>query len=118
VAEGFRFALDDFGMGFSSFRYLRELPVSALKFDMSYIKSLPAQVENRVFVKGMTEICKGLGVKTVAEGVESIQILQILRELNVERAQGNYVGLPVPELPYHGASAKSGVWARPDRPPA
>jgi EAL domain-containing protein (putative c-di-GMP-specific phosphodiesterase class I) len=99
TAEGFRFALDDFGVGFSSFRYLRELPVSSLKLDMSYIQNLEHKPENRVFVRGITEICRGLGVKTVAEGVESQEILEILAVLGVDRAQGYHIGHPVPELP-------------------
>ncbi len=99
TAEGFRFALDDFGVGFSSFRYLRELPVSTLKLDMSYIRNLEHKPENRVFVRGITEICRGLGVKTVAEGVESKDILEILAVLGVDRAQGYHIGHPIPELP-------------------
>ncbi|MEO6326432.1 MAG: GGDEF and EAL domain-containing protein [Thermoanaerobaculia bacterium] len=99
TAEGFRFALDDFGIGFSSFRYLRELPVSCLKFDVSYVQNLPTQLENRVFVRGIAEICRGLGVKTVAEGVESASVMSILRELGVDRAQGYYIGYPSLELP-------------------
>lgn len=99
TGEGFRFALDDFGVGFSSFRYLRELPVSTLKLDMSYIQNLGRQPENRVFVRGITEICRGLGVKTVAEGVESREILEIVGSLGVDRAQGFHIGHPVPELP-------------------
>jgi diguanylate cyclase (GGDEF)-like protein len=99
TAEGFRFALDDFGIGFSSFRYLRELPVSCLKFDVSYVQNLPTQLENRVFVRGIAEICRGLGVKTVAEGVESASVMSILRELGVDRAQGYYIGHPSTELP-------------------
>ena len=52
TGEGFHFALDDFGMGFSSFRYLRELPVSSLKLDISYVRDLPKEKANRVFVRG------------------------------------------------------------------
>ncbi len=99
VAEGFRFALDDFGIGFSSFRYLRELPVASLKFDISYIQNLERERENRVFVRGIAEICRGLGIKTVAEGVESVEVLGVLKELGVDRAQGHYVGHPSPDLP-------------------
>ncbi len=99
TAEGFRFALDDFGVGFSSFRYLRELPVSSLKLDISYVQNLARQSENRVFVRGITEICRGLGVKTVAEGVESREILDIVSTLGVDRVQGYYIGYPSPDLP-------------------
>ena len=59
IGEGFHFALDDFGMGFSSFRYLRELPVSTLKLDISYVRDLPKEKANRVFVRGMAGICRG-----------------------------------------------------------
>lgn len=99
TAEGFRFALDDFGMGFSSFRYLRELPVSSLKLDISYVRDLSKQKANRVFVRGMADICRGLGVKTVAEGVESEEVWEILPELGVDRAQGWHLGFPEPTLP-------------------
>jgi len=99
TSEGFRFALDDFGVGFSSFRYLRDLPMSTLKFDQSYVRDLPLKAENRVFVRGIAEICRGFGVKTVAEGVETPEILAILRELGVDRAQGYHIGYPAPELP-------------------
>jgi diguanylate cyclase (GGDEF)-like protein len=99
TGEGFHFALDDFGMGFSSFRYLRELPVSSLKLDISYVRDLPKEKANRVFVRGMAGICRGLGVKTVAEGVESQEVMDLLPELGVDRAQGWHIGFPEPGLP-------------------
>ena len=99
TSEGFHFALDDFGMGFSSFRYLRELPVSSLKLDISYVRDLPKEKANRVFVRGMAGICRGLGVKTVAEGVESPEVMELLPELGVDRAQGWHIGFPEPGLP-------------------
>lgn len=105
TSEGFRFALDDFGVGFSSFRYLRDLPMSTLKFDQSYVRDLPLKAENRVFVRGIAEICRGFGVKTVAEGVETPEILAILRELGVDRAQGYHIGYPAPELPARAGEA-------------
>jgi diguanylate cyclase (GGDEF)-like protein len=105
TAEGFHFALDDFGMGFSSFRYLRELPVATLKLDISYVRDLPKEKANRVFVRGMADICRGLGVKTVAEGVESEEVMDVLPELGVDRAQGWHVGFPEPELPVVDAGA-------------
>ena len=105
TGEGFHFALDDFGMGFSSFRYLRELPVSSLKLDISYVRDLPREKANRVFVRGMADICRGLGVKTVAEGVETSEVMEILPELGVDRAQGWHVGYPSPDLPLLEAGA-------------
>jgi diguanylate cyclase (GGDEF)-like protein len=113
TGEGFHFALDDFGMGFSSFRYLRELPVSSLKLDISYVKDLPKEKANRVFVRGMAGICRGLGVKTVAEGVESEDVLDLLPELGVDRAQGWHVGYPSPDLPVVEAHASMNQPRRP-----
>jgi diguanylate cyclase (GGDEF)-like protein len=112
VAEGFRFALDDFGIGFSSFRYLKELPVSSLKLDISYVRNLATSPDNRVFVRGMADICRGLGVTTIAEGVESADTLAILAELGVERAQGHHIGFPSPDLPA-GALDQAGSRPRP-----
>jgi diguanylate cyclase (GGDEF)-like protein len=108
TGEGFHFALDDFGMGFSSFRYLRELPVSTLKLDISYVRDLPKDKANRVFVRGMAGICRGLGVKTVAEGVESEEVLDLLPELGVDRAQGWHVGYPEPNLPLADPMSETG----------
>jgi EAL domain-containing protein (putative c-di-GMP-specific phosphodiesterase class I) len=104
TSEGFRFALDDFGIGFSSFRYLRDLPMSSLKLDQSYIRGLPSRMEDRVFVRGVAEICRGLGIKTVAEGVQAPSLIPILRELGVDRAQGYLIGHPGTELPSVAAS--------------
>jgi len=113
TSEGFHFALDDFGMGFSSFRYLRELPVSSLKLDISYVRDLPREKANRVFVRGMAGICRGLGVKTVAEGVESEDVMEILPELGVDRAQGWHIGFPEPELPAADTGASLILTRRP-----
>ena len=99
AAEGFRFALDDFGLGFSSFRYLRELPMSTLKFDRSYVSTVLEEVESHVFVKGVTEICHGFGIRTVAEGVEDPRILAALRTLGVDRVQGFLIGPPSADFP-------------------
>ena len=66
---------------------------------MSYVQNLPSAMENRVFVRGMVEICHGLGVKTVAEGVETQEVLDLLSYLGVDRAQGYFIGHPSPELP-------------------
>ena len=99
ASEGFRFSLDDFGLGFSSFRYLRELPMSTLKFDRSYVETILSSGENLAFVKGVAEICRGLGVKTVAEGVEEPMVFSLLRTLGIDRVQGYHIGRPSPDFP-------------------
>ncbi len=99
TAEGFRFSLDDFGLGFSSFQYLRELPLSTLKFDRSYVSKVLTETKSRVFVKGVAEICHGFGIRTVAEGVEDAGILKMLGTLGVDLVQGFFIGPPAAEFP-------------------
>ena len=95
---GCRFALDDFGVGFTSFAHLRALPVDMVKIDGSFVRDLSTNPENRALVKAMTEVAHSLGKQVVAEYVESAEILAVLRELKVDYAQGFYIGRPGPEL--------------------
>ncbi len=95
---GCRFALDDFGVGFTSFSHLRALPVDMVKVDGSFVRDLSTNPENRALVKAMTEVAHSLGKQVVAEYVESAEILAVLRELKVDYAQGFYIGRPGPEL--------------------
>jgi EAL domain-containing protein (putative c-di-GMP-specific phosphodiesterase class I) len=65
--EGFRFAIDDFGSGYSSFYYLKYLPVDFLKIDGEFIKTLPNSPKDRVFIEGIVSVAKKMGIKTIAE---------------------------------------------------
>lgn len=91
---GCKLALDDFGVGFSSFSYLKHLPVDYVKIDGSFIKQLDQNFEDKVFVKALTEVSQALGKKTVAEFVENEQILHILSEFGIDYVQGYYIGKP------------------------
>ena len=93
---GCRTALDDFGVGFSSFFYLKELPVDVVKIDGSFIQHLARSGDDRIIVKAMAEVARGLGKKTVAEFVEDGESLRMLGELQVDFAQGYFVGRPGP----------------------
>ncbi|HWI53447.1 MAG TPA: EAL domain-containing protein [Symbiobacteriaceae bacterium] len=93
---GCRFALDDFGAGFSSFDRLKRLPVDYLKLDGSFIKNLPFDGEDRHLVKAMVEVARSLGKQTIAEFVENAETLAILRHSGVDFAQGYHVGRPRP----------------------
>lgn len=95
---GCRFALDDFGVGFSSFYYLKQLPVDIVKIDGTFIRQLPNNHDDQVFVKALTEVAKGLGKKTVAEFVEDAATLELLRDYGVDYAQGYYIGRPSQEI--------------------
>lgn len=103
-ALGCRFALDDFGVGFTSFAHLRSLPVDTVKIDGSFVRDLPTNPENRALVKAMTEVAHSLGKEVVAEYVESAGILAVLRELGVDYAQGFYIGRPGPEFAWRAAA--------------
>jgi EAL domain-containing protein (putative c-di-GMP-specific phosphodiesterase class I) len=96
---GCRFALDDFGSGFASYAYLKQLPVEAVKIDGSFIRDLDKNVEDRIFVKAVTEMAHATDKQVIAEFVESEAILKVLQELGVDYAQGYFIGRPVPEPP-------------------
>ncbi len=91
---GCRFALDDFGTGFSSFNYMKQLPVDFVKIGDTFIKELASHTDDQIFVKSLTEVTRGLGKKTVAEGVEDAHTLKLLGEYHVDFAQGFHVGRP------------------------
>lgn len=95
---GCHFSLDDFGVGFTSFVYLREMGVDYLKIDGSFVKKLSESANDRLFVKAITDVAKGIGIATIAEFVENEKIVDILKELGVDYAQGYYIGKPGPEL--------------------
>ncbi len=95
---GYQFSLDDFGVGFASWFYLRQLPVDFVKIDGSFVRNLSNNEEDRLFVKAINDVAQGLGKKTIAEFVENEESLQLLKELGVDYAQGYYIGKPAPEL--------------------
>ena len=93
---GCRFALDDFGSGLSSFAYLKHLPVDYLKIDGLFVRDIDTDPINLALVKSIHEVGCVMGKQTVAEYVESPQILGRLEGLGVHYAQGYAVGRPVP----------------------
>ncbi|BCX88394.1 hypothetical protein MIN45_P0763 [Methylomarinovum tepidoasis] len=93
---GCRLALDDFGAGFSSYAYLKRLPVDYLKIDGQFIRNLSQDPVDLAMVRSINEVAHILGKRTVAEFVESEAIMQQLIELGVDYAQGFFVGQPVP----------------------
>ncbi|WP_245652136.1 putative bifunctional diguanylate cyclase/phosphodiesterase [Methylophaga muralis] len=97
-ALGCRFSLDDFGVGFSSFNYMRELPVDIIKIDGIFIKNLDKNADDQLFVKALVDVAKGLNRKTTAEFVENADILALLRGYGVDFGQGYYIGRPQPDL--------------------
>jgi len=95
-AQGYEFALDDFGMGFSSFYQLKNLDVDYLKIDGSFIRNLGHDPVDRHLVVAMVQLAKGLGKRTIAEFVETEEALEVLRSIGVDCAQGFHIGRPQP----------------------
>lgn len=99
-ALGCRFALDDFGVGFSSFEYLRLLPVDYVKIDGSFIRNLPDSPEDRAIARAITEVAHATGRQVIAEFVESQVHLELLAGMGVDYAQGYHIGRPVADPPH------------------
>jgi len=91
---GCAFALDDFGTGFGSFYYLKHLPFDYLKIDGDFIRELAHNPADRLTVQAIVEIARGMGKKTIAEFVETEEVLVLLRALGVDFAQGYRIGRP------------------------
>jgi diguanylate cyclase (GGDEF)-like protein/PAS domain S-box-containing protein len=93
---GCRFAIDDFGVGFSSFSYLKHLAADYVKLDGSFIRNLPRDAADQHLVKAMVEVARGLGKQTIAEFVGDQETVDLLRGFGVDYAQGYHVGKPAP----------------------
>jgi diguanylate cyclase (GGDEF)-like protein len=93
---GCKFALDDFGIGFSSFSYLKNLKVDYLKIDGSFIKDMSRSEVDVALVSSMHETSRFLGIKTVAEAVENQETLDIIKNIGIDYAQGYFTGKPIP----------------------
>jgi len=95
---GCRFALDDFGSGMSSFGYLKHLSVNYLKIDGGFVKNIAADPVDAAMVKAITHIGHVMGIKTIAEFVENDSILERVKAIGVDYAQGYGIAAP---RPYH-----------------
>jgi diguanylate cyclase (GGDEF)-like protein/PAS domain S-box-containing protein len=103
---GGSFALDDFGVGFSSMSYLKQLPVNYLKIDGSFVRNIVNSREDQLFVNAINSVGQGMGIKTVAEFVENREILEILADMGVDYVQGYGIGKAMPYPEFHGENAK------------
>jgi diguanylate cyclase (GGDEF)-like protein/PAS domain S-box-containing protein len=91
---GCSFALDDFGSGVSSLTYLKTLPVDYLKIDGSFIRTICHDLVNQAMVESFNRIAHVMGIQTVAEFVESQEILDVLQSMDVDYVQGNAISMP------------------------
>ncbi|HEX2265857.1 MAG TPA: bifunctional diguanylate cyclase/phosphodiesterase [Solirubrobacterales bacterium] len=86
--------LDDFGTGFSSFSYLKDLPIQHLKIDLEFIRELPSSPTDQRLVQALVQFAKAFGQETVAEGIEDSETLALVRAFEVDYAQGFHIGEP------------------------
>ncbi|MDA8026623.1 MAG: bifunctional diguanylate cyclase/phosphodiesterase [Actinomycetota bacterium] len=93
---GVQISVDDFGTGYSSFDYLKNLPINTIKIDSSYVTSMMNNERMRIIVKAIVNLARDLGLKTVAEGVETLDVLEDLGEIGCDMAQGFYISRPAP----------------------
>ena len=93
---GCSFALDDFGSGFASFYTLKQLPYEYLKIDGDFIRALPNSGDDKLVVKALVDVARGMGKKTIAEFVGDEPTLSLLREYGVDYGQGFHIGHPEP----------------------
>jgi len=98
---GINLALDDFGTGYSSLSYLKRFPIDTLKIDQSFVRDLPDDQHDAAIATTIIAMARNLGLKVLAEGVETAEQLAFLREHNCDDVQGYYFSKPVPseEIP-------------------
>lgn len=96
--EGFKFAIDDFGSGFSSFQYVKRFPVDYIKIEGEFIRNMTKDTKDRALVQSIVALARGLDIRTIAEYAEDEEILAAVVDEGIDFAQGYYVGRPGPKL--------------------
>jgi EAL domain-containing protein (putative c-di-GMP-specific phosphodiesterase class I) len=109
---GVRLSVDDFGTGYSSLAHLRSLPITELKIDKSFVMTMTVNDQDAVIVRTLVELGRSLGLRTVAEGVESPDAQAMLREYGCEEAQGYLFSRPIPAEQFMGWLARQPVRRR------
>ncbi|MFZ6745177.1 putative bifunctional diguanylate cyclase/phosphodiesterase [Undibacterium sp. JH2W] len=95
-AMGLELSIDDFGTGYSSLAYLKRLPVHELKIDKSFVLKMETDIDDTKIVKSTIDLGHNMGLRVVAEGVENLEVMQLLKELGCDQAQGYYISKPMP----------------------
>jgi EAL domain-containing protein (putative c-di-GMP-specific phosphodiesterase class I) len=93
---GISISLDDFGTGYSSMVLLKQMPVAEIKVDRSFVSRLSTDQQDVTIVRSIIDLAHGLGMRAVAEGVETQEVWDLLDELGCDAAQGWYVSRPMP----------------------
>jgi diguanylate cyclase len=93
---GIRLSIDDFGTGYSSLAYLRQLPITEIKIDRSFVTNMTTDDNDAVIVRSTIEMAKNLGLEIVAEGVETPEVCAALARLGCDYVQGYLLSKPLP----------------------
>ena len=93
--KGIGLAIDDFGTGYSSLMQLRQLPFTEVKIDQAFVADLPHSRDSRLIIQAVTELARGLGLTSTAEGIETIEQLRAVRELGCDFGQGYLMSAPL-----------------------
>ena len=96
-SAGAKVTIDDFGTGYSSLSYLESLPVDIIKLDMEFVRKMVTSDKSRAIVEMVISLARKLDLRTIAEGVESEDQLNVLKELHCDMVQGYYLSYPMPE---------------------
>ncbi len=96
TSSGVKLSIDDFGTGYSSLSYLRQLPISNLKIDRSFVRELPVNEDDAAIVGSIISMAHFLGMKTIAEGVETPEQFNFLKEAGCDIVQGYWISKPLP----------------------
>ncbi|MCX6061085.1 MAG: EAL domain-containing protein [Campylobacterales bacterium] len=96
-AKGFNISIDDFGTGYSSLSYLKNLPIDKLKIDISFVRNITNEPKNQTIVKTIIALAKGLQMSVIAEGVETADELEFMRQNGVDSIQGYFYFKPMPQ---------------------
>ena len=104
--RGIRMSIDDFGTGFSSLSHLKKFKVYKLKIDQSFVRDISTDAEDKAIVSAIINMARSLGLKTIAEGVETAEQLAFLREQRCDEMQGYHFSKPVPEAEFRQLLSK------------
>jgi EAL domain-containing protein (putative c-di-GMP-specific phosphodiesterase class I) len=109
---GIELMVDDYGTGYSSLRYLQQMPVSSIKIDQSFVRRMIDDPQSAAIVRSTVDLCHALHMQAIAEGVEAEPVFDALTALGCDAVQGYYVGKPLPVADFP-AWARSSRWSTP-----